>query len=72
MYNAIEDGAAWPREVLRARAVASPKTKGVELNDPLAFRLLVLTSAAYCLWARTRLGDLQQPQETWSDERLRA
>eukprot|EP00969_Alexandrium_andersonii_P036519 1600572-Alexandrium_andersonii.AAC.1 len=26
LYNTVEDGAAWPREVLKARAVALPKT----------------------------------------------
>eukprot|EP00969_Alexandrium_andersonii_P322375 14243950-Alexandrium_andersonii.AAC.1 len=28
LYNAVEEGASWPKEVLKARAVALPKTAG--------------------------------------------
>eukprot|EP00969_Alexandrium_andersonii_P327138 14455771-Alexandrium_andersonii.AAC.1 len=45
LYNAVEDGAPWPGEVLKARAVALPKTEQVEIEDPLKFRLLMMTSA---------------------------
>eukprot|EP00969_Alexandrium_andersonii_P066287 2923276-Alexandrium_andersonii.AAC.1 len=43
-----------------ARAVALPKTKEVQLWDPLKFRLLMMTSAVYRLCARARLGDLKE------------
>eukprot|EP00969_Alexandrium_andersonii_P023276 1017258-Alexandrium_andersonii.AAC.1 len=35
LYNAVEEGASWPKEVLKARAVALPKTEQVETEDPL-------------------------------------
>eukprot|EP00969_Alexandrium_andersonii_P049087 2153744-Alexandrium_andersonii.AAC.1 len=62
MFNAIEAGAEWPKEMRCARAVALPKTKEVQLWDPLKFRLLMMASAVYRLWARARLGDLKEWQ----------
>eukprot|EP00969_Alexandrium_andersonii_P221107 9764558-Alexandrium_andersonii.AAC.1 len=55
-----------------ARAVALPKTKEVQLWDPLKFRLLMMTSAVYRLWARARLGDLKEWQEKWADPCMHA
>eukprot|EP00969_Alexandrium_andersonii_P170842 7552849-Alexandrium_andersonii.AAC.1 len=72
LFNAVEAGARWPKELLVARAVALPKTKEVQLTDALKYRLLMTTPTVYRLWARAGLKDLQSWQESWADPCMHA
>ena len=54
MLNMIEEGREWPKQMKVARAVFLPKDDSDEL-DPLAHRVLLMLSATYRMWGKTRL-----------------
>ena len=57
LYNAVERGAAWPRDWGVARAAYLEK-EGADGTDPLKFRPLLVLAFGYRLWAKLRLAAL--------------
>ena len=56
MYKRIEHGAKWPNATRVARAVALAKTEPPPTTYIYQYRLLLMLSAAYRLWAQARLS----------------
>ena len=69
--NCIEEGASWPRAMVETRAVFLSKDAD-DIGNPLAYRILKITSAVYRKWASTRLRDLADWVDAWDDEGLNA
>eukprot|EP00969_Alexandrium_andersonii_P016379 717062-Alexandrium_andersonii.AAC.1 len=57
MFRAIEKATRWPSQLTLAEAVHLAKTPELAL-DPLKYRTLLITSAAYPTWAKLRLRHL--------------
>ena len=57
MFNCIEEGASWPEQTTTARAALLAKEGESDL-DPLAYRVLLMLSTAYRIWAKVRLEQL--------------
>eukprot|EP00969_Alexandrium_andersonii_P019456 849137-Alexandrium_andersonii.AAC.1 len=56
-FTQIEAGMTWPSAMTHARAIMLPKTERLQV-DPLAFRLLSISSFIYRRWAALRLLDM--------------
>jgi ribonuclease HI len=64
MLNAIEEGAPWPEHMLDTRAVFLSKDPD-KTDDPLAYRILKITSGWYRKWGSCRNRDLRAWIDTW-------
>ena len=64
MLNAIQKGAPWPEHMLHTRAVFLSKDPN-KTDDPLAYRILKITSGWYRKWATCRNRDLRKWIATW-------
>ena len=64
MLNAIEEGAAWPQHMLHTRAVFLSKDPDDTCN-PLAYRILKITSGWYRKWASLRNRNLEDWISSW-------
>ncbi len=71
MFNKIEEGATWPACMQDTRAVFLNKDPE-DVGNPMAYRILKITSTLYRKWASTRLSDLQEWVQTWADEAMHA
>ena len=54
--NLIEDGEAWPDDILQAKATHLAKD-AERTDDPIAYRVLMILPVLYRRWASTRLND---------------
>ena len=66
MLNAIELGAPWPQHMLITRAVFLSKDPDDTAN-PLAYRILKITSGWYRKWASCRDRNLTKWKLQWDD-----
>ena len=64
LLNAIEDGADWPEDVSTARAAFLAKDAD-KLEDPLAYRVLLIMSVLYRRWASCRLRGMAPWIKRW-------
>ncbi len=71
MLNTIEMGAPWPKAMLATRAVFLAKDEN-DTQNPLAYRILKITSGLYRKWGSLRMRQLQSWVELWDDEALHA
>ena len=60
LLNEIEKGAPWPDSTMLARAVFLPKDPN-DTQNPLAYRVLKITSSVYRRWGTTH----QAQQQSW-------
>ena len=67
--NAIEKGAPWPEHMLQTRAVFLSKDPDNTAN-PLAYRILKITSGLYRKWASCRNRNLEGWIKTWDCEAI--
>ena len=58
MFNLIEEGKAWPKSMMHARAAYMEKDPEDNLN-PVAFRILQIMPVLYRKWATARLRALE-------------
>ena len=65
-FNEIERGAPWPAHMLEARAVFLSKDPNKTM-DPLAYRILKITSGWYRKWGTVRNRQLQGWVHTWDN-----
>ena len=65
----IERTRRWPSDQCKARAVFLSKNED-ERADPMAYRILKITSTLYRVWASVRMGDLESWVETWADKSM--
>ncbi len=63
LLNSIEKGPPWPKAMLATRAVCRS-------HNPLAYRILKITSGVYRKWGSMRMRQLQPWVELWDDEAL--
>ena len=64
LLNEIENGAPWPESTMFARAVFLPKDPN-DTQNPLAYRILKITSSIYRRWATTRIQHLEDWVFQW-------
>ena len=64
LMNMIEDGAEWPDSTKIARAVFLPKDPD-DIQNPLAYRILKITSGIYRRWGTTRNRQLEEWISKW-------
>jgi ribonuclease HI len=70
LLNHIEEGnIKWPKHMLETRAVLLPKDPN-DVSNPLAQRILKITSCYYRRWAGTRLKNIEDWVELWDDPAL--
>ena len=72
LLNMIEEGANWPDQLCAARAVSLAKTQPPSTDDVFKYRLLLMLSAVYRLWARMRLHDVSPWIAAWDLEEFYA
>ena len=65
MLNKIEAGAEWPRGMAVAKAAFLAKDPN-KLEDPLAYRVLLILPTLYRRWASTRLRAMESWIEKWA------
>ena len=65
-YKAIEATRTWPEEITKARAVFLAKDLS-DAGNPMAYRILKITSALYRLWASVRIQNLEGWILKWAD-----
>ena len=65
-YNTIEATHQWPSAMAHARAVFLSKDTE-DMGNPMAYRILKITSVLYRLWASIRIKHLEQWIATWAD-----
>ena len=65
-YNTIEATHQWPSAMAHARAVFLSKDTE-DMGNPMAYRILKITSVLYRLWASIRVKHLEQWIATWAD-----
>ena len=65
LFNMIEAGAPWPKDMMKARAAFLAKDPEDEQN-PLAYKVLLMLSGVYRMWSKTRLRHLQPWVEAWT------
>ena len=58
LFNLVESGASWPKDMTKARAAFLAKDPEDEQN-PLARRVLLMLSGTYRMWSKTRLRHIQ-------------
>eukprot|EP00969_Alexandrium_andersonii_P160861 7108698-Alexandrium_andersonii.AAC.1 len=66
LLNHVEQGAAWPTQLLEAKAVFLGKGPN-ETGDPKDFRVLTICSQVYRKWATVRLADIKSWVSRWID-----
>ena len=71
MFNKIEKGAPWPEHMHKTRAVFLSKDAN-DTQNPLAYRILKITTAWYRKWATARVKSLEKWIETWDHPALNA
>ena len=71
MLNLIEQGAPWPRDLLRGKAAYLSKDSE-KTEDPLAYRVLLILPAVYRRWAAARLHTLKPWIRTWQLDNMYA
>ena len=64
LLNAIEDGADWPEDVSTAKAAFLAKDAD-KLEDPLAYRVLLIMPVLYRRWASCRLRAMAEWIRRW-------
>ena len=65
-YQALERTQAWPEAITKARAVFLSKDPD-DLGNPMAYRILKITSMLYRIWASVRIQNLEQWVKSWAD-----
>ena len=65
MLNMIEAGTPWPEDIMKARA-AFLATDSEDEQNPAAYRVLLMLSAVYRLWSKTRLLHMQPWVASWA------
>ena len=65
-YTSIEASRKWPTELTKARTVFLAKDSN-DTGNPMAYRILKITSTLYRLWASVRIQDLEGWIQTWAD-----
>ena len=64
--NSIEATQQWPTSITKARAVFLSKDEQ-DMGNPMAYRILKITSALYRLWGSIRMQHLGHWISTWAD-----
>ena len=62
--NIIENGGAWPQDLLLGRAAFLSKDPD-DTENPLSYRVLLILPVLYRRWATARLSDMQGWVHTW-------
>ena len=65
LYNLVEEGESWPKDIMKARAVALAKTEPPSIDDVFQYRLLLMLPAVYRIWAKARLRALKPWVKEW-------
>ncbi len=71
MLNSIEKGAPWPKAMQATRAVFLSKDAN-DIHNPLAYRILKITSGIYGKWASMTMGHLQDWIQQWDEDAILA
>ena len=71
MLREIENGAEWPKTIKTTRAVFLSKDPS-DTQNPLAYRILKISSAIQRRWATTRNRDLKKWIEQWDHKAINA
>ena len=71
LLNHIEQGGTWPKAMLATRVVFLCKD-AKDASNPLAYRILKITSGIYRKWASTRIENLTAWIQRWDDQALNA
>ena len=69
LLNAIEHGAEWPQHMLVTRAVFLSKDPD-DISNPLAYRILKITSGWYRKWGSVRNRDIAPWIDKWNTEEI--
>jgi hypothetical protein len=67
--QAVEDGGDWPEDQMKTRAVFLNKDPE-DIGNPMAYRILKITSTLYRTWASVRNSNLEDWVKTWADTSL--
>ncbi|MFM7985773.1 MAG: hypothetical protein ACKPKO_41310, partial [Candidatus Fonsibacter sp.] len=70
-FNLLEDGCAWPEQLLHAKAVFISKPT-TAWEDPLSFRILMILSYCYRVWAKLCLLHVATWVQSWATEDMYA
>ena len=65
-FKSIETTHKWPTSMTKARAVFLSKD-AEDMGNPMAYRILKITSTLYRLWGSIRIQHLEQWISTWAD-----
>ena len=65
-FNKVEEICKWPEDQKRTRAVLLSKDPA-KAGDPMAYRMIKITSALYRIWGAVRMKDLDKWIERWTD-----
>ena len=68
-FQSIERTKAWPEALTRARAVFLSKDAD-DLGNPMAYRILKITSMLYRVWASVRIKNLEPWVMSWADKAM--
>jgi len=71
MYNNIEGGASWPKDMLITRGVFLSKDPN-KTEDPNMYRCLKITSIFFRKWGSNRMGCLKQWIAQWDHDAINA
>jgi hypothetical protein len=71
MCNRLEQGARWPQATRKVRAVFLNKDPE-DIANPLAYRVLKVSSGVYRKWGSMRLRHLEEWQRQWDHEFVNA
>ena len=71
LFNLVEAGARWPRNLSSARAAFLAKEEDSDM-DPMDYRVLLMLASPYRLWGKIRLVHLQPWIETWDMDEVYA
>ena len=63
LFDMIEKGAKWPKQLITVRAAFLAKAEDSDM-DPLAHRVLLMLASVFRLWGEIRLVHLQPWIET--------
>ncbi len=67
--QSIEDGAEWPCDQRRTRAVFLCKGS-TDAGNAMSYRIIKVTSALYRLWGSVRVKNLEDWVRKWQDEKM--
>ena len=65
-YHTIETTHQWPAALTKARAVFLSKDPD-DIGNPMAYRILKITSILYRIWASVRMQNLSTWVASWQD-----